>query len=149
MSTLLKVTILFLGLLVINPKIYSDALNGSISIKIRGMKNLNGQFCFALFNGPLNFPSPSDNLLKSQCISASKSDGMFTFQDLPLGTYAVSVFHDENSDSILNTRIFGIPKESFGFSKNPTVIVSAPKFEDCTVILNSSFLEHEINLKSF
>ncbi len=149
MSTFLKLCLLFLGLSFFKFKVYADSLNGNISIKTKGMKNLKGQLCFALFNGPHNFPSPSDSLLKSECISASKSLGMFTFHGLPFGTYAISVFHDENSDRILNTRIFGIPKESFGFSKDPTVLVSAPKFLDCTVILNSNILEQEINLKSF
>ena len=38
------------------------------------------------------------------------------------GNYAVSVYHDENNNDILETtRLFGIPIEPYGFSNNPTM----------------------------
>jgi len=38
------------------------------------------------------------------------------FHDLPVGQYAVSVFQDGNDNGRLDTNIFGIPRERFGFS---------------------------------
>jgi uncharacterized protein (DUF2141 family) len=40
------------------------------------------------------------------------------FRDVPEGTYAVNVFHDENSNERLDKGLFGIPKEGFGFSND-------------------------------
>ena len=40
------------------------------------------------------------------------------FNDLPEGTYAVKVFHDENSNKELDSIFFGIPNEAYGFSNN-------------------------------
>jgi len=43
------------------------------------------------------------------------------------GTYAVKVFHDENNNKELDTNFVGIPKESVGFSNNPS-LMGMPSF---------------------
>jgi uncharacterized protein (DUF2141 family) len=45
------------------------------------------------------------------------------------GKYAISIFHDVNSDGELNTNIFGIPKEPYGFSNNAKGKLGPPSFE--------------------
>lgn len=49
---------------------------------------------------------------------------------LPFGLYGISVFHDINSDGVLNTGMFGIPKEPVGFSNNARGSFGPPKFGD-------------------
>ncbi|QZP07654.1 DUF2141 domain-containing protein [Caenibius sp. WL] len=50
------------------------------------------------------------------------------------GDYAISVFHDRNSNNQLDT-FAGIPKEGYGFSKNPGFKPRAPRFEEAQVNL--------------
>jgi uncharacterized protein (DUF2141 family) len=45
------------------------------------------------------------------------------------GSYAVSVFHDANANGKLDT-FAGIPKEGYGFSRNPPFRPRAPKFTE-------------------
>lgn len=59
-------------------------------------------------------------------------------KDLPKGTYAVSLYHDVNSDKTCNLNFFGIPKEPYAFSNNFKPKFSAPKFKDCQFELNSN-----------
>ena len=40
------------------------------------------------------------------------------FKDLPVGTYAIRMFHDVNGDGEMNTNVFGIPTEPYAFSNN-------------------------------
>ena len=47
------------------------------------------------------------------------------FKDLPPGTYAVQVMHDENENNKLDTNFLGIPTEGYGFSNNPNVMRKA------------------------
>ena|GEM_PF-883542 len=49
---------------------------------------------------------------------------------LPPGTRAVRLFHDENSNGKLDTNLFGIPTEGYGFSNNPRSRFGEPDFED-------------------
>ena len=50
-----------------------------------------------------------------------------TFHDLPIGQYAVSVYQDRNNNGRLDTGLFGIPIEKYGFSNGGR----RPNFRDC------------------
>ncbi|MGO1586173.1 MAG: DUF2141 domain-containing protein [Mesonia sp.] len=65
--------------------------------------------------------------------------------DLPKGTYAISLYHDENEDTICNRNFIGIPKEPYGFSTNFKPKFSAPSFKDCEFSFQES-LHLDINL---
>ncbi|MCF0061536.1 DUF2141 domain-containing protein [Dyadobacter chenwenxiniae] len=55
--------------------------------------------------------------------------------ELSPGRYALAVYHDLNSNGMLDKNFVGIPKEPYGFSKNFRPKFSAPKFEDCEFVL--------------
>ena len=40
------------------------------------------------------------------------------FNDIPPGTYAIAVFHDENANGKLDKNFLGIPCEGYGASNN-------------------------------
>ena len=56
---------------------------------------------------------------------------------LPYGEYALKVFHDENGNNELDTRIFGIPKERYGFSNNVRGTFGPPEYDEAAFNLNS------------
>ena len=53
-----------------------------------------------------------------------------TFKDIPVGIYAVSVFHDENDNGKLDTNSFGIPNEQFGCSNNAKGFMGPSKWKN-------------------
>lgn len=64
----------------------------------------------------------------------STDDVSIVLEDLPAGTYAISVFHDLNSNLELDTNFIGIPKESYGFSGTMGKF-GPPKFDAAAVPL--------------
>lgn len=50
---------------------------------------------------------------------------------IPAGTYAISLFQDENENGKLDTSAFGRPLEKFGFSNDAEGVLGAPSFEKC------------------
>ena len=58
------------------------------------------------------------------------------FESVKKGEYAVAVFNDKNSNSNLDTGIFGIPLEQYGFSNNPEINFRAPTFNECKFIVD-------------
>jgi uncharacterized protein (DUF2141 family) len=54
---------------------------------------------------------------------------------LPKGEYAVSIYHDLNRNDKLDKNIFGAPTEPYGFSRNFTPLVRAPKFDEVKINL--------------
>ena len=54
------------------------------------------------------------------------------FFGIPAGSYAVSVFHDANGNGKLDT-FLGIPREGYGFSRNPPFRPRAPRFSEAQI----------------
>lgn len=64
-------------------------------------------------------------------INVDQTTESIVIKDLPKGDYAISLYHDENSDNKCNRNFLGIPKEGYGFSNNIKPKFSAPTYEDC------------------
>lgn len=50
-------------------------------------------------------------------------------EGLPAGNYAIRVHHDEDGDGRLDTGLFGIPTERYGFSGRPSSRLGPPPFD--------------------
>jgi len=69
------------------------------------------------------------------------------FLDIPPGTYALAVIHDENMNGELDTKRRGIPKEGYGFSNDATALFGAPKFSAASFQYDGRNLELTIDLQ--
>lgn len=68
----------------------------------------------------------------SVAVAASPAPGgvaALTFENMQSGTYGIAVYLDTNGNDQLDTNLFGAPTEPFGFSMNPVMGFSAPKFD--------------------
>lgn len=112
---------------------------GSLRAEATRLENADGQVCFSLFEHGRGFPNNKEAIVETKCVAATATAPdmpiSVTFEDLSLGTYAVSVIHDENEDSELNVGGFGIPEEGFGFSQNPVIQTKAPSFSEAAVVV--------------
>ena len=67
-----------------------------------------------------------DDFLKScafsKIVTVEDDTVSLKIENIEKGNYAVSVYHDENNNGILETGgVFGIPLEPYGFSNNPNM----------------------------
>ena len=79
-------------------------------------------------------------------IKVNSQSASYTFQGLSKGHYAVSVYHDENSNGELDANFIGIPSEPYGFSNNAKGMFGPPSYEDCLFKIESKVQEITINL---
>ena len=102
-----------------------------LEAKFEGLRDSQGQVCVSIFSGANGFPKDSSpDLLLKRCAPITNKTASIVFSDLKPGDYAMTAFHDANSDSKLNKGSFGIPEEGFGFSNNPEIGFSAPSFAE-------------------
>ena len=98
----------------------------NLSFEIKTFKNTNGQVVVALFNSSSNY---SNNIIYKSFITPITSTEMkINFDSIPAGSYALSCIHDENSNSVLDQNVFGIPTEGYGFSNNPGITFGQPTY---------------------
>lgn len=127
---------------------YSVEQKGDLQIRVDRPRNIQGQVCVSLFATAQGFPTEARTATATLCMKAAElQSGSVTFSDLPWGTYAVALFHDENFDKKLNLGIFGIPLEGFGFSNNPGLRIGAPGFQECSFNFSETEQSVIIDLK--
>ncbi len=94
---------------------------------------------------PKNFPACVDDA-RALTRSVPATTRAVTFDALPVGDYAVAVIHDENGNRKLDT-MMGIPREGFGFSRNPAIGFGPPKFAAARFTLDINGTEQDIRMR--
>lgn len=61
---------------------------------------------------------------------------VFTFQNVPPGMYAIAAYHDVNGNGRMDTGMFGLPREPYGFS-NDVGRIAPPNFLNATFAVQS------------
>ncbi|MGB5817937.1 MAG: DUF2141 domain-containing protein [Saonia sp.] len=112
---------------------------GTITIHIKGIENKKGQIVFMLFDQEDGFPKEPDKAFKKGYVKEFTEHASFTFKHVPYGTYAIAVFHDEDSDGLVKSNFIGMPKESVGAS-NMTKM-GKPSFKKCAIELKDTELK--------
>lgn len=91
--------------------------SGKITVDISDIEKIEGQLAMGLYNKSDSFPEIS-KACKGIYFKVTKKNIQYIFSEIPIGDYAVAVFHDVNSNNKLDKNFLGIPKEGYAFSKN-------------------------------
>jgi uncharacterized protein (DUF2141 family) len=122
------------------------AAPGSVEADISGLRSAKGQVLACLTTRPDRFPDcQGDPRAHRLTISAAKLQDL-RFEGLPSGNYAIALIHDENGNNKLDT-FMGIPREGFGFSRNPVIRFGAPKFEAADFAVTSGTVDQTVRVK--
>ena len=126
--------------------LYTYLSGADIHIKVQNLKNTTGKVSIGLYNKSENFPIIS-KVYKGVHLDIDSHTLSYTFKKILNGVYAVSVFHDENSNTKLDKNFLGIPKEGYGFSKNAKSIFSAPSFHDANFKVSAQTINLKIKME--
>jgi uncharacterized protein (DUF2141 family) len=100
-----------------------------IHVTILNIRNSTGTVDCALFESPVGFPR---DFLRSarnvMVLKIQETQARCDFENIPPGTYAIVVIHDENMNGKLDNNWLGVPKEGYGFSHTAKGVVDAPSF---------------------
>jgi uncharacterized protein (DUF2141 family) len=103
---------------------------GGIKVEVTGFRNNNGKLGCSLFAGPEGFPRDRSKVFRRSQAPIQGGRGECVFNGIPAGDYAVTVFHDENSNGKFDTNWVGYPLEGYGFSNNAKAQFKAPSFDE-------------------
>ncbi len=107
--------------------------NEALTFTVTGAANETGVMMLAIYTDKGSFNDPTQAVSRTQ---AAIKEGMSTFiyraSDLPK-KFAIAVFHDENSDSMLNRNAIGIPLERYGFSNDARGTLGPPTFDEAVM----------------
>ncbi|WP_254602668.1 DUF2141 domain-containing protein [Sphingomonas bacterium] len=97
---------------------------------------------------------PQARFLKAGCPFSGNAPAVVgtttvTVRDLPPGRYAVQAYLDENDNKDVDRTFFGLPKEGVGFSNDPRIILSPPKFADAAFTFTGAAQTIRLKLRYF
>lgn len=98
-----------------------------LEVDLDRVRSARGLIQACVMQDPANFPNCGADPHARRLVVKAGSPTL-SFEGLAPGEYAVALFHDENSNGRLDT-LLGIPREGFGFSRNPTVRFGAPRYD--------------------
>src|SRR5580692_2732241 len=117
-----------------------------IHVEIGGLRNDKGQVVCDLYSSADGFPKNGDKAVGHATAPISNAHAVCEFPDVKPGTYAVSVFHDENSNGKLDTKFMGMPREGVGASNNAKGHLGPPKFDAAAFHFSAGRLELKISI---
>ena len=119
-----------------------------IHVTILDIRNSNGTVDCALFDGPKGFPvDVMRSAMRFVAMKVPDTLARCDFENIPSGTYALVVVHDENMNGKLDTRWPGIPTEGYGFSNDAKASFAAPPFSAASFIYDGQTLDLTIRLR--
>src|SRR5215470_2828550 len=111
----------------------------AIGVEVGGLRSDKGQVVCSLFASADGYPKKEEKAIAHTKGTISERKAACEFTGVAPGTYALSVFHDENSNGKLDTNFIGMPKEGVGASNDAKGHMGPPKFDDARFKFNGGF----------
>lgn len=116
----------------------------ALSLSVKNFKHDTGKLMVALYNDPADYLKEPFRV--ADTVIYDLQQVTILFADLPKGTYAISIYHDENENGDLDTNFMGIPEEPYAFSNDAPGRFGPPSFEAAAFDLTEIQNTHMINL---
>ncbi len=125
----------------------SSEPKGCISIRIDNIRNTEGTLDIALFRSEKGFPDEPEKAFALTSVTSASAPEEIVIENIPYGTYALSILHDENGNRKMDKTWIGKPKEGFGTSNNPKIRFGPPEFDESGFVLDCASVTMAIDMK--
>lgn len=100
----------------------------TLTLEVRDLEKPEGYLYVAVYSSAEDFMKKP---LTAFRVEVTDTVVTIPCQGLPAGSYAISLFHDLNGNGKLDTGMFGIPAEGYGFSNDAKGVMGPPSYEKC------------------
>lgn len=101
-----------------------------VIIELTNLRSTEGKILASIYDDPRSFPKTHD-MKEQKILTHIPGEKMIIhFDDLPPGTYAIAIMHDENGDEKMNFSLLGFPKEGYCFTNNVRPKFRKPTFDE-------------------
>jgi uncharacterized protein (DUF2141 family) len=119
---------------------------GSVTIDVTALRSAEGQVLLCMTAKPEMLAKCDKDPAARRLAVPVASARAIRFDGLPSGSYAIALVHDENSNNKMDTS-FGMPREGFGFSRNPVIRFGPPRFAEAQFAVANGRVEEAIRVR--
>ncbi len=102
-----------------------------------GFRSDKGSALVYLFSSADTFPSEYGSADRTTKVAIREGRSEAVIEAVPVGTWAISVIHDEDDNGELRTNFIGIPREGVGSSNDPAPRMGPPRWADAKFDLDA------------
>ena len=124
----------------------ASAPAASLDVNVTGLRSMKGNVLVCITANPKFFPDCSKDPKSHRARVAARDAGFVEFGNMAAGTYAIALLHDENANDKMDMAVF-LPKEGFGFSRNPMVVTGPPKFRNAAFQMGDADSKQMVRMK--
>ena len=120
----------------------ADPMTARLELHIKGFANSKGVAMVALADSRENYEAEGNPYMGFifRIMNRQVKQSIM----IPRGEYAIKVYHDENKNNEMDTLVFGIPSEKYGFSNDARGVFGPPDFEAAKFTVGAD--THEITI---
>lgn len=119
---------------------------GSLRVEVAGLLSSQGSVVFALYDSAERYKKHTKAFLSSSLPIIDRTC-IWQVDSLPYGEYAVMLYHDENMNGKLDSNLFHVPQEPYGFSNNKRGLLMPASFSDSKFSLQETMKVLVIEVK--
>jgi uncharacterized protein (DUF2141 family) len=117
-----------------------------LRIEVSGLRNAKGMVHACLTQDRAHFPDCDADPRAFRVSTAASEAAELRLLNVPAGHYALSLIHDENGNGKLDTFAM-VPREGFGFSRNPPLRFGPPRFDEAQFDLSADSERQVVRLR--
>ena len=134
-----------MALALVSPLQATEPDGATLDLSFENVRNTRGVIRICLTANRRHFPDCSgDSAARTLSIPASQAGARFT--GLAAGTYAISLIHDENGNGRMDMTLM-MPREGFGFSRNPRIGMGPPRFDAAAFAVGSDPVRQQVRVR--
>ncbi|QJB68698.1 DUF2141 domain-containing protein [Parasphingorhabdus halotolerans] len=118
----------------------------TVAVSISNIRSQKGDVLVCLSNNPKYFPDCSKDKAARKIKVSAANAGNVKITGVKPGTYAIALVHDENANGKMDLRLF-LPREGFGFSRNPKIGMGPPKFKSAQFTVGQDDADYAVTMK--
>lgn len=106
-------------------------------LQVDGLRSTRGHLLVCVTTQPRAFPDCIGDAHATHTSIAATAAASTRLRLPGAGSYAFAVLHDENDNGRMD-KLMGLPREGFGFSRNPVIRLGPPRFAQSAFAVASS-----------
>ncbi|MFM7027942.1 MAG: DUF2141 domain-containing protein [Chakrabartia sp.] len=118
----------------------------TVEFDISGVRNAKGRVLVCLTANPKAYPDCGKDPASRKLSLPAASTLVARFENVPAGTYAAALIHDENANNRMDLALF-LPREGFGMSRNPKIGMGPPSFKSAQFAVSGSPVRLPITMR--
>ena len=117
------------------------------TVQVTNLEAIQGTLYIGWYSIPEDFRINDKAIYREALEVGGSSAVTVSFENIPVGNYAIAVFLDENDNYELDRNLFGLPTEKYGFSNNVLPAFRPASFEESAFTVSQEEMMGSINLK--